>query len=286
MTEILTWNIQCGLGVDGHVDLDRIATVIRAMSDPDVICLQEVCRNMPELDKGASADQVAPLTELFPDHQPWFGAGIDLIPEDGGAGPRRSFGNMILSRLPVLSVFFHPLPQPAAAGVKHMPRQATEANVATPAGPLRVVTTHLEYHALSHRMAQITRLRALHREAASNMKYPPALAKGPYAPLERSAEMVLCGDFNLEPDCAEYAEILASLADGAPPIEDGWRCVHGERPHDPTCGIHDHKQWPGGEHCRDFFFMTPAVCARTKDIRVDVETDASDHQPLLLVLDD
>ena len=284
MTEIFTWNIQCGLGVDGQVDLDRIAEIIRSMGDADVICLQEVCRHMADLDGGAGADQVASLAELFPDHEPWFGAGLDRLIKDGQ--PRASFGNMILSRLPVLSVFRHPLPQPAAAGVKHMPRQATEVTVATPAGPLRVVTTHLEYHAVSHRLAQIERLRAIHCEAVENVRHPPAQASGPYEPLKRPEEMVLCGDFNFDPEDAEYAELLAPFGDGAPPLSDGWRDINGERPHAPTCGIHDHKQWPEGEHCRDFFFLTPEVRERASEIRVNVETDASDHQPLLLALSD
>ena len=62
MTTILTWNIQCGLGVDGRVDLVRLADVIRSMADADVICLQEVSRFNPELDGGENVDQVAALT--------------------------------------------------------------------------------------------------------------------------------------------------------------------------------------------------------------------------------
>ncbi|MGI9464549.1 MAG: endonuclease/exonuclease/phosphatase family protein, partial [Aestuariivirgaceae bacterium] len=77
MTEILTWNIQCGRGVDGEISLDRIAEITRSMGNADVICLQEVCRNMPQLDGGAGADQVALLAGLFSDHAPWFGAGLD-----------------------------------------------------------------------------------------------------------------------------------------------------------------------------------------------------------------
>ncbi|MEE9589419.1 MAG: endonuclease/exonuclease/phosphatase family protein [Hyphomicrobiaceae bacterium] len=286
MTEILTWNIQCGLGVDGRVDLDRIAAIIRSMGDANVICLQEVCRHMPELDGGAGSDQASLLAGLFPDHEPYFGAGPDRIAGRGRGDERASFGNMILSRLPVLSVFRHPMPQPAAAGIKHMPRQATEVTVATPTGPLRVVTTHLEYHARAHRLAQIERLRALHFEAAANVMHPPAQAGGPYEPLERPVEMVLCGDFNFDPKGAEYAGLLAPFDDGVPALSDGWRAVHGERPHEPTCGVHDHKQWPQGKHCRDFFFVTPDVRARATAIHVNVDTNASDHQPLLLTLSD
>ena len=66
-----------------------------------------------------------------------FGAAIDRA----GADKRMRFGNLVLSRLPVLQAFTHPLPQPAAPGVKHMQRQATEIVAETPSGPMRVVTT-------------------------------------------------------------------------------------------------------------------------------------------------
>ncbi|MDA7948088.1 MAG: endonuclease/exonuclease/phosphatase family protein [Hyphomicrobiaceae bacterium] len=284
MTDILTWNVQWGKGVDGRVDLKRIADVVRSMSDPDVICLQEISRFIPELDGGT--DQVHELAELFPGHSCWFGPAVDMIGEEPATGPRRSFGNLILSRLPVTCAFRHPLPQPAAAGVKHMTRQATEVNVETPGGPLRVVTTHLEYHTLTHRAAQVARLRELHFEAAANEKYPPKDAHGPYTPLVRPGNTVLCGDFNFEPDSEEYAALLKPFEGGVASLADAWRCIHGEQPHDPTCGIHDRAQWPGGPHCRDFFFATSEVCARAGAVQVNMTTDASDHQPLLLSLKD
>jgi endonuclease/exonuclease/phosphatase family metal-dependent hydrolase len=52
------------------------------------------------------------------------------------------------------------------------------------------------------------------------------------------------------------------------------------------CGLFDREQWDEGPHCRDYFFVTPDLAARTVDLVVDLETDASDHQPLLLVLRD
>ena len=284
MTKILTWNIQWGKGADGRVDLTRIAGVIRSMGDPDIICLQEISRFIAELDGGT--DQVRELTDFFPEHSCWFGSAVDMISADGPAEPRRSFGNMILSRLPVLCAFRHPLPQPAAAGIKHMARQATEVNVATPGGPLRVVTTHLEFHTLTHRDAQVARLRELHFEAADNEKHPPKDSGGPYAPLVRPENMVLCGDFNFEQNSDAYATMLAPFDGGMAPLVDAWHCIHGDQPHDPTCGIHDHKQWPDGPHCRDFFFITSEVCKRATAVEVNTQTDASDHQPLLLTLED
>ncbi len=284
MTEILTWNIQCGLGIDGQVDLRRIVSVIKEMGDPDVICLQEVCRFMADLD-GAGADQVEALTAGFPGMFPMFGAAVE---RRGQAGPgRASFGNLILTRLPVHQVFRHPLPQPPDTAVKHMPRQAIEATVETAAGPLRVVTTHLEFHSERQRLAQAARLRDLHAEITGNERRPGAQPDdGPYAPPPRPTNCVMCGDFNIVRDDPVYRRMTEPFADGTPQLLDAWAWYYPDTPHDPTCGIYDRDQWPQGAHCRDFFFVTPDLAERITDIKVDQITDASDHQPVLLRLDD
>lgn len=141
MTAILTCNIQCGLGCDGVVDLARIARVAAAMGEADVLCFQEVARNDPQIAGGV--DQLAELKPLFPQHRAFFGAALD---RQGSGDARRQFGNLVLSRLPVLQVFRHLLPHPAVGGIKHMQRQAIEVVVETRTGALRIVTTHLEYY--------------------------------------------------------------------------------------------------------------------------------------------
>jgi endonuclease/exonuclease/phosphatase family metal-dependent hydrolase len=284
MIRIVTWNIQCGLGADGVRDLDRIASTIRALADADVICLQEVARHDPELDDGAGADQVAALKARFFQHEVFFGAALDRA----GSTPshRRQFGNMILSRLPVLDVATYPLPRPAEPGVKHMRRVAIEAVIAARSGPLRVTTAHLEFFAGGQRAAQAEALRALHAEACANVAQPPEqVHSGTYRFVSRPVEAVLCGDFNFESGGPEYARITAPFSDGTPVLRDAWRVRHGERPYDPTCGIYDHAQWPAGPHTRDFFFVSEPIAARVQDVVVDTKTNASDHQPLLLVLD-
>ena len=275
MTAILTWNIQCGLGCDGVFDLARIARVIRAMGDSDVLCLQEVARNDPAF--GDGADQVARLQALFPEYEAFFGAGLD---RRGEGGRRREFGNLLLSRLPVLQVFRHLLPHPAEGGIKHMQRQAIEAVVATAAGPLRVVTTHLEYFSSAHRAAQIGRLRQLQAEAADNVARPAKPAASPYDPVPRPAALVLCGDLNVQPHEAEYGQLFA------PPLADAWRVVRGDEPHPPSTGLFDRRQWPMGGHCRDYFAVTGDVAQRVAAVDMDAATDASDHQPLRLSLRD
>jgi len=283
MIRIVTWNVQCGRGADGVLDLDRIATTIRSLADADVICLQELARHDPELDDGAGADQMAFLNARFFRHEPFFGAALDR------AGPthsrRRQFGNMILSRLPVLEIATRPLPQPAEPGIKHMRRVAIEAVVEAKGRPLRITTTHLEFYAAAQRLAQVEALREMHAEACANEMHPPQQAdSGTYRFVPRPLDAVLCGDFNFVVDDPGYARMTAEFID-APALRDAWRLCHGKRPHDPTCGIYDRAQWPQGAHARDFFFVSDTLARRVKDVVVDTKTNASDHQPVLLVLE-
>ena len=48
----------------------------------------------------------------------------------------------------------------------------------------------------------------------------------------------------------------------------------------------NHRQWPDGAHCRDFFLVTEELQARLRSLRADLRTDASDYQPIVLVLSD
>ena len=67
MFTLVSWNIQYGKGVDGRIDLGRIAQTVHKDELPDVLCLQEVSRNYPSTDEGA--DQVKELENFFPDYE-------------------------------------------------------------------------------------------------------------------------------------------------------------------------------------------------------------------------
>ena len=275
---VLSWNIQFGLGVDGRVDLGRIAATCRALGDADVLCLQEVSVGFGELAPAAAADQVAALAALFPGYEPVFVPAIDRP----GAPSRRRFGNLILSRLPVLDVVAHALPRPAEPAVMTMQRHALEATVAVGDGAVRVVTTHLEFHSLAQRAAQAGRLGDLGAEWRARDAAPSPAGKGPYAALPPVRGTVLCGDFNFPLDEPSYAALTATAAG----FVDAWPAVHGAAVHAPTCGVHDRQQWPQGAHARDFFFVSTPLAPHLRALAVDVATGASDHQPLLLTLGD
>ena len=79
MTIILSWNIQNGKGTDGVISLERTASVIKAMCDPDVICLQEVSRHLQLSADGPAPDHIAEISALFPDYETIFGAAVEEI---------------------------------------------------------------------------------------------------------------------------------------------------------------------------------------------------------------
>lgn len=283
MIKISSWNIQNGLGIDGQVSLERIAQTLKDTVDPDIICLQEVSRFMPLAD-GSNTDQVEQLSNLFPDYETIFGAAIDTY--SPALKQRGQFGNMILSRYPIQTVFQHPLPQPSDVDAKkHMARQLIEVSIETKSTTFRVMTTHLEFHSIIQRSAQSAYIMDVQKQVERLQTFShPVDQSGPYKPLERPTHCIVCGDFNFEPYSSEYRALVNpnQLKD---PFNDSWLLLHPEDSHAPTCGIYDHKQWPEKGHCRDFFFITDSLKSSLKKIICDQTSQASDHQPISIFLD-
>jgi endonuclease/exonuclease/phosphatase family metal-dependent hydrolase len=65
---------------------------------------------------------------------------------------------------------------------------------------------------------------------------------------------------------------------------DAWDVAHPGEPHASTFKIYE-KDEPGQPelHC-DFIYIGEELRARVRDIRVDRQTQASDHQPVILTL--
>ena len=281
---LITWNIQWGRGLDGRVDLARIVRTARALADFDVLCVQEVADNFPGLEGNDDRDQFAELAHLLPEHWPVTGCGVDVA---GDAGRRRRFGNAIFSRYGVLSTRRHALPWPADPVRATMPRVAIEATLQAPMGALRVTTTHLEYYSELQRMAQALRLREIHGEACARAARPqPATAAGgPFDSTPQAALAVLVGDFNFPPEHPAYDSLQQPLADGSPGYRDAWPIIHGHHPHAPTFCVHS-REYSKTPYCCDFAFVSDALAPRVRSIAVDGDTKDSDHQPVLIELDD
>ncbi len=284
--KLMTWNIQWCRGVDQKVDPARIVAEARRIADFDVLCLQEVADNFPDPDLGGSAgeDQFAVLAALLPGYTAVPGMAVD---QPGRDGRRRRFGNMILSRLPVAQVYRHLLPYPCEPGVAGMPRIAVEAVVRTAFGDVRVITTHLEYYSALQRMAQVDGLRALYADGHAHARDARVTKDdgSPFQTFLRPKAAIITGDFNFEPDWPEHPRMLQPFADATPPLHDAWQRVNPGVPHPSTFCIYQ-KTDPGGAelHC-DFIFVNRDLAPHVRDIVVDQQTQASDHQPVIVTLD-
>ena len=290
--KLVTWNTQWCCGLDGVVSPQRIVDGARAMADFDVLCLQEIASGFGAM-AGSPGDQPAELQALLPGFRLFFGAAVDEFDADGR--PMR-FGNLIATRLPVSRVQHHILPWPADPTVTSMPRMCTVVTLTSPElGSLRVMTTHLEYYSPAQRLAQARALRALHEEACEQAAAPPVddFHGSPFRPKRHTPQAILCGDFNTPASDPAYEAIRQPFTDPALPaggtpalrLQDAWPLAHPERPHDPTFRLFDRTYGPDPMAC-DFVFVSDALAPRVRRVEVDLQTQVSDHQPVLIELGD
>jgi endonuclease/exonuclease/phosphatase family metal-dependent hydrolase len=278
---LVSWNIHWGCGKDGRIRIHAIIDVLRRLN-PDVICLQEVAANHPELEGSASANQFKQLAGAFGGYHTIEHATSEIYKNN----VPRLFGNMLLSKFRITQAHRHLLPWPADP--EHppgMPRGLLEVVLDTPGGKVRVLNTHLEYYSPAQRMAQVRQLRALHAEACerSHLFQPSPNLEAPFQLGFRPGSAILCGDFNFTPDSPEYRELTAPAEGEALALVDAWRAAHPDQPRAPTAGLHGFA-WPERPDCFDYFFVTEDLAPRIANCEVQSETAASDHQPLVLEL--
>lgn len=169
---VLSYNIHHGAGLDGKIDLPRIARVIKSAA-PDVVSLQEVDRMTQ---RSGGVDQAARLAELT-GMKFTFGSSM---PYQGG-----QYGNAILTNLKVAASQTIALPGE--------PRSAHCATLEIPTGqpaPARFhfIATHLDT-AAAPRQASVPLLTRF----LSQLPDHPA---------------ILAGDFNATPDSATMTSLL------------------------------------------------------------------------------
>ncbi|QJE00657.1 hypothetical protein HH212_12025 [Massilia forsythiae] len=278
---IVSWNIHWGCGKDGRIRIHAIIDVLRKLN-PDVICLQEVAANHPELEGSASASQFKQLGGAFGGYHM-----IDHAPSEIYRNNLpRQFGNILLSKYRITQAQRHMLPWPAdpehGAG---MPRGLIETVLETPGGKLRVLTTHLEYYSPLQRRAQVRRIRELHREACARARIyqPEPDLEPPFQLGFRPGTAIFCGDFNFAPASDDYRELVAPHEPGALQLVDAWHARHGDMARAPTTGLHGFP-WPDKPECYDYFFVTDDLAPRIAEVNVQSETAVSDHQPIVLDL--
>jgi len=181
---VLSWNIHHGRGLDGRLDLARIADEVAA-SGADIVGLQEVDRHWGE--RSEFADQPAELARRLHMHVV-FGANLDLDPVRPGQ-PRRQYGTAILSDPPIHDWHNTLLPR---TGDREQ-RGLLEALVTVRDRPLRFATTHLQYDSQQERIAQVAAVREV-----VGARHEP---------------VVLTGDLNALPGTPEIDALTEDLVD-------------------------------------------------------------------------
>lgn len=281
---LVSYNIQYGTGKDGRVDLDRI---VGEVADADVIAMQEVDRYWS---RSGMTDQVAEITNLLPDHHWVYGPGVDLDASTrDGAGRlenrRRQFGNLLLSRAPILASKNWLLPKMNLHAQLSLQRTMLDGVIACPGGAVRVASIHFAHAAAPERLAQVEHIRTLQTDAGRD----GGVLSGQHAnwrdaddspPWPRSS--ILLGDFNMSPDEAAYAAMVGpedpkygriTEKDG---YLDAWIC----NGNDPDAG---HTKFEAtGNRRIDYGFISPDLADRLRKVQVDAEAQGSDHQPLWL----
>lgn len=278
--KLITWNIQFGVGVDGRLDLARIIAHARSMADFDVLCLQEVADNFPDLQQGATANQFAQIAALLPGYTAIDGPSVD-VPD--GKGGRRRFGNMMLSRYPVGRILRHAMPW-VTDGTRSMPRLLIDAVVKAPWGHVRVMTTHLEYYSARQRVGQVETIRRAVLEGRLRAGVAPVQGPGGFAPTDEATSAILTADFNMKFDNPTFQRLLERADDGASGLVDAWSSLNPTEAHPFSFCIYDQRY--DTPHCCDFILLTRDLRPRLSRVFYDAETQVSDHQPVLVELDD
>lgn len=282
--KFVTYNIQYSLGKDGKYELERI---VEAIHDADIIALQEVTRNFS---RTPDSDQPGRIAELLPDFHWMYGPPVDLDASSRDAGGRLinkrfQFGNMLLSRWPILSSRLLLLPRMRTYDKSNPQCGALEGVVDCPGGPLRIYCVHLNHLSGAERMAQIDfllpKLLDVPREggAVSGTEHPwPEVWEVPL-----SEDFVVLGDCNLTPDSPEYNRIVGDpdyyygSRIVAQHLVDTW--VQAGHPQDEGVTWYDEtKNFESGLRL-DYGFVSAGLAAKVKNAWIDDEAPGSDHQP-------
>ena len=290
---VATYNIQWGKGRDGVVDLARIA---RTVAEADVIGLQEVERNWREMEH---ADQVQRLAELFPDRYVYFAPSVDICGSSLGAGGRRQYGLLVISRWPVLTARTYPLPSYPVHGYLNDSSVLLETVIGHPAGPFRFYVTHLNYVSERQRLLQ-SRL-ILDIVADAPLQGGPitgpgvpaseygadwiAIQKDEVPPMPRPA--IVLGDFNMMPSSPEYALLAGPVGpDYGRLAEQG---LFADALTLAGVGESEGITYPANdiEQAKriDHIFVTLEFAGLVRRAWIDEAADASDHQPVFAELD-
>jgi endonuclease/exonuclease/phosphatase family metal-dependent hydrolase len=126
MVRVMTWNIHGAVGRNPRFDLERVVALVQR-HQPDIVALQEIdSRRAREAHIDNPFDV---LQKVLGGH----GVGAKTVTTADG-----DYGQALISRWPMVNTEIHDLSFPGRE-----PRRAICSDIQTPAGPLRVIATHL-----------------------------------------------------------------------------------------------------------------------------------------------
>lgn len=279
----VTYNIQYGIGLDGAYDIGRVADAVRGA---DVIALQEVTRNNP---RNGGRDMVADLRAALPDYFAVYGPNFEVdmgshVRDGRAVDVRLQFGNMILSRAPVLSSRNLLLPRRRSIDVFNFQRGAIEALIQTPLGPVRFYSVHLDHRGPDERKEQLDFL--MRRVLAYPLEGGAITGTAEFGFPEppRPEHFVLMGDFNLLPGSDEYAALVgrADHEFGLPRVASKPVDAAGAASPAPaaTWVDPDRPDDTGRWKRIDYVFTSAELGGKVRRSWVDAEARGSDHLPL------
>ncbi|HZX08176.1 endonuclease/exonuclease/phosphatase family protein [Kribbella sp.] len=180
----MTFNIHHGAGMNGKLDLERVARAIEA-SGAAVVGLQEVDRFFDA--RSNWVDQPSWLAARLKMNYV-FAANLDWDPAEPGK-PRRQYGTLVLSKYPIVDSRNTLLPLHAGSEQRGL----LEALIDVNGTPLRFANTHLTTINDGERLEQVNAIVALLKDA-------------PEATL-------LVGDLNAVPTSTEVRTLTTHLTD-------------------------------------------------------------------------
>jgi endonuclease/exonuclease/phosphatase family metal-dependent hydrolase len=301
--QIVTYNIQFGLGKDSRFDLERIASEV---DGADIIALQEVERYWQ---RSGNIDQPAQIAQILDNYYwaygPYFDVDASTTEPDGSIkNVRRQFGNMILSKTPLLSTRLFPLPKSPLRHRHNMVLGLFEAVVKLADGSaLRIYNTHLSARSQHDRLLQINFMRnIIHGAPAEGGAWTgpdaqsiPQTAENKLweensTPQPMPEPFVLLGDFNLRNIAPEYGFLVGPMDEhlGRISSKEGFIDTWVAAGHGEDEGISFSYTVSSGEVKGvrlDYAFIDESMRKRVLGARIDEQARGSDHQPYWLELD-
>jgi endonuclease/exonuclease/phosphatase family metal-dependent hydrolase len=188
---VMTYNIHHGEGLDGKLDLERIATVI-TNAGADLVGLQEVDRGVTRTQRRDLPAELAKLT------------GMAVVFSNNYSFQGGEYGNAVLSRFPVLSATntHYRMVRPGEQ------RGLLQATVQVAGRPLIFAVTHIDHRADdTERLTNVVEIHGLF-------------------PAPNSLPVLLCGDFNDTPGSRTQIRLKERFMDAWEAVGQGTGFTH------------------------------------------------------------